>query len=108
MSTDDALYRLVRRAVADALAEAKMLHAREPEPDLVSVAHVRRHIEVSPSWLKARIASGELAKYGRGRLARVRLDDVRALLARRAGPVSAPSPSSQADRILAAVTGGRR
>ncbi len=108
MTTDSALYELVRRAVRDelsAMAPPGGPAPGEPEPDMVKLGEVRRYIRVSASTLKKWIRSGDLAKYGKGRVALVRLAEVRAALKQRAAP--APTePGSRATAIVASI--GRR
>ncbi|MEK7178580.1 MAG: helix-turn-helix domain-containing protein [Patescibacteria group bacterium] len=99
---EQALYAVVRSAVVDALRELGSPRAAEPEPDLVKVGEVRRYIRVSASTLKKWIRSGELAKYGKGRMALVRLNEVRAVLKQRAAPVPA-EPGGRATAIVASL-----
>lgn len=102
MKLESELYDLVRRAVRDELAD----HAAAPEPDLEGLPAAARRFSVSVSWLEARVAAGELALQGRGRMRRLRPSDVRALLRRR--NASAETPSARAAVILKTLTGGKR
>lgn len=103
---------IVRRVVREELrAAGGSPRPSEPEPDLVKLGEVRRWVQVSRSFLKSRIAAGALPAYGQGRLIRVRLVDVRALLERRPPRARAASPLTSVEnvsRILASVPGGRR
>lgn len=103
MSTDEALYGLVKRAVADALRELRH-PAAEPEPELVRLSDARKLLGVSESWLKARIKSGDLEAFGTSHMRRVKPADVRALMTKRPGPAKAEEPRSVALRLM----GGRK
>lgn len=105
MSVDQDLYDLVRRAVRDELRETPAARPAEPAPDLVKIGQVKRWVQVSPSTVKKWIAAGALTKYGKGRVALVKLDEVRALLARRGKLAEAP-PADRAGVILSTL--GRR
>lgn len=104
MSFEETLETVLRRVVREELrAAGGTLAAAEPEPDLVKLGEVKRWVQVSRTWLKERIKAGELEAFGRGRLLRVRLVDVRALLKRRASPSEAIAPSVRAGQILASL-----
>jgi hypothetical protein len=103
VSTDEAIYGLVKRAVTDALRELRH-PAAEPEPELVKLSEARKLLGVSESWLKARIAGGELEAFGTRRMRRVKPADVRALMTKRPGPAKAEEPRAVALRLL----GGRK
>lgn len=106
MTTDSALYELIRRAVRDELRDsASTPSVAEPEPDMVRLGEVKRWVRVSVSTLKAWVKAGKLPKYGQGRVVLVRLNDVRAVLQQR----NTPRPVDPSDRAGAIIsTLGRR
>lgn len=104
---EQAIYDAVRSAVRDELREqapARVAGA-EPAPDLVKIGQVKRWVQISTSTVKKWIADGDLKKYGKGRVALVRLDDVHAMLVRRA-KVAEVAPVDRAGAILSTI--GRR
>lgn len=95
---------VVRRVVREELqAAGGPRAAAEPEPELVKLGEVKRWVQVSRTWLKDRIRARELEAFGRGRMVRVKLADVRALLKRRAAPAEPVAPSVRAGQILATL-----
>lgn len=104
MTFEATIEEIIRRVVREELhgsADA------QPEPDLVKLPDAAKRLQVSVSWLKARIADGTLPAYGRGRLRRVKPPEVRALLERRRRPET-DNPASKARAILSSLGGGRR
>lgn len=102
MSTDEALYQLVRRAVRDVLDE----RAEAPLPDLETLPAAGRRFSVSTSWLEQRVRGGELGLHGAGRMRRVSPAEVRMLLKRR-NERTPPGPGARADQILRSLPGGK-
>lgn len=109
MSFEDTIRAIVREEVRAALADLHGVPAAvEPAPDFVALGEVRRWVRIGKTTLKEWINSGRLPKYGEGRLVRVRLAEVRAVLEGRAKPK--PKPTAGTDdvqRILRSVPGGR-
>lgn len=106
MNLTDELYQVVRKAVADELDERAGGKGAPPEPDLERLPDAAKRFSVSVSWLEARVATGELAMFGAGKMRRVRPADVRALVRRR-GIGAVESPSEKAEQILRRLPGGK-
>lgn len=102
MTVDRQLYDLIRTAVRDELRESAVPRAAATEPDMVKLGDVRKWVDVSKSTLKAWIKANRLPAYGKGRLLRVKLDDVRACL-KRSSPALAVAPGDQAGAIVASL-----
>jgi excisionase family DNA binding protein len=98
---DAELRQLVKSAVREVLEEMGY-RPPEPAPELCKLGEVNRYIRVSKTTVKQWLKSGELKRYGEGRLTRVRLDEVRAVLERRRLKVVQEPPADVA-RILASV-----
>lgn len=109
MSFEETLRTIVREEVRAALRDHGASATSEPAPELVALGDVKRWVQVSKSTLKEWIRTGKLTRYGEGRIVRVRLDDVRAVLRGRAAATPAASNAgADVQRILASLPGGRR
>lgn len=99
---DVELRQLVKSAVREVLEEMGY-RPPEPAPELCKLGEVNRYIRVSKTTVKQWLKSGELKRYGEGRLTRVRLDEVRAVLERRRLKV-VPDVPAEAARIVASLS----
>lgn len=106
MSFEDTLRAIVREVIREELAAAGGARTVEPEPDLVKLSEVRRWVQISKTTLKTWIKAGVLPKYGVGRIVRVKLADVRAVMQRKAVPPPRNEASSDVQRILRSLPGG--
>jgi len=100
MTLEETLEGVVRRVLREELLAVAAPAA--VEPDFVKLSEVARWVQVSRSTLKKWVAAGELASYGKGRLVRVRLAEVRAVLQRRRAGVADPEGPSVA-RVLSTL-----
>jgi hypothetical protein len=106
VNLSEELYVLVRKAVADELDDRAGGKNAPPAPELERLTDAAKRFSVSVSWLEARVASGELALFGAGKMRRVRPADVAALIRRR-GIASVESPAEKAEQILRRLPGGK-
>jgi len=112
MNISDEIRAIVREEIRAALADLRGPLAAAPEPDLIALGEVRHWVQVSKTTLKTWIKAGRLPKYGQGRMLRVKLAEVRAVLESRTTATRPPkagrtSTSADVQRILASVPGGR-
>jgi excisionase family DNA binding protein len=100
MSFEDTLRAIVREELRPVVEEIRRALVSSPsDGELVTYARAAQLVGVSVSTIRARIASGALAKYGKGKAVRVRRADVLAMFERGASP-AVPRGDAVEARIL--------
>jgi excisionase family DNA binding protein len=106
---DEVVRQVVRDEVRQVVREELRSFLRELRPDgnagaspeLLSVKEAAEEVGVNPATIRNWVHQGRLARYGTGRIWRVRRPELFELLRQaEAGPQSPPSPADEAAEIL--------